>query len=467
MRGYKEEGTTTTPFDMVMLNDLDRFHLVMDVIDRVPGLGERAAALRQEMVDERLRHGHTPASSATTLPRSATGSGRVRRPSSAAPQRRARRADDMRVLVVNAGSSSLKLSLIGGDDSTLAERELPAPRAAVPEGALREAIEEGLGVADAVGHRIVHGGERFREAVLIDAPVEAALRELVEMAPLHQPKSLAALDAVSRLLPDVPAVACFDTAFHATLPPAAHTYALPSAWRDRWRVRRYGFHGLSHAWIARRVPDLLGLSPPGLRIVSCHLGAGASLCAIANGRSLDTTMGFTPLDGLVMATRSGSVDPGLLLWLLERTDITERDLGEALEHESGLLAMAGTADMREVLSRAGSGAADARLALEVYLHHLRAGIAAMSAALGGIDVLAFTGGVGERSAEIRARAVEGLGFLGLAIDEDRNGSGAGDREITRAGAPVPAVAIRAREDLEVARQTRAAIAASRSRRADQ
>jgi acetate kinase len=183
----------------------------------------------------------------------------------------------MRVLVVNAGSSTVKLSLIGDDDATLAERELPAPRAAVDKHELDAALADGFERPDVVGHRIVHGGERFREAVLIDPEVESALRELIEMAPLHQPKSLAALDAVSDVLPGVPAVACFDTAFHATLPPAAQTYALPAAWRDHWGVRRYGFHGLSHVWIARRVPELTGLSPSGLRIVSCHLGAGASL----------------------------------------------------------------------------------------------------------------------------------------------------------------------------------------------
>ena len=368
-------------------------------------------------------------------------------------------AQRVRVLVVNAGSSSLKLSLIEADDSTVAERELPASRATVPEGALRQAIEQGLGDADVVGHRIVHGGERFRDAVLIDPSVEAALRELVDLAPLHQPKSLAALDAVSRILPGLPAVACFDTSFHTTLPPAAYTYALPAAWRDRWRVRRYGFHGLSHAWVARRVPEMLGLSASGLRIVSCHLGAGASLCAIDDGRSLDTTMGFTPLEGLVMATRSGSVDPGLVLWLLERTGMAEREMADALEHDSGLLAMAGTADMREVLVRAGSGDGDAELALNVYLHRLRAGIAAMSAALGGLDVLAFTGGVGERSAEIRGRALAGLGFLALTIDEARNASAAEDAEITRRGAGSRTVVVRAREDLEVARQTRAVVKA--------
>ena len=366
----------------------------------------------------------------------------------------------MRVLVVNAGSSSVKLSLLGPGDEILDGAELDAPRAAVEPDQLRDALAREGGKADAVGHRIVHGGERFREAVLIDDDVEDKLRELCELAPLHQAKSLAALDAVSAALPGVPAVACFDTAFHATLPEPARTYALPAEWRRRWGVRRFGFHGLSHAWVARRAPAVLGLQPADLRLVSCHLGAGASLCAVASGRSVATTMGFTPLEGLVMATRSGSVDPGLLLWLLERTGMSERELAHALEFESGLLGLSGTADMRELLARQGTGDAQATLALEVYLDRLRAGIAAMAAALGGLDVLAFTGGVGERSAEIRQRGVAGLEFMGIAIDARLNDSASDEAEITLARARVRTLVIRAREDLEIARQTRLVLGAT-------
>jgi acetate kinase len=292
-----------------------------------------------------------------------------------------------------------------------------------------------------VGHRIVHGGERFREPVAIDEAVEHALRELTALAPLHQPKSLAALDAVGAALPDVPPVACFDTAFHATLPEAASTYALPAEWRERWGIRRYGFHGLSHAWASRRAG--------GGRVVTCHLGAGASLAAVRDGRCVDTTMGFTPLEGLVMATRSGSVDPGLLLWLLDETGMAERDLARALEHESGLLALAGTADMREVVARGG-------LALDVYLHRLRAHIAAMTAALGGLDALVFTGGVGERSPEVRAGAADGLAFLGVGVDPDRNARG--DEDI--GAGLVRVMVVEAREDLEIARGTRRVLGAS-------
>ncbi len=370
----------------------------------------------------------------------------------------------MRVLVVNAGSSSLKLTLLDAADRTLAAEELPAPGAVVAAEALRGALDGGLAEADAVGHRIVHGGERFRDAVAIDAEVESALHDLVDLAPLHQPKSLAALAAVSELLPGLPAVACFDTAFHATLPDAAATYALPAAWRERWGLRRYGFHGLSHAWVAHRVPELLGRvpelldrGPGGLRIVSCHLGAGASLCAISGGRSVDTTMGFTPLEGLVMATRSGSVDPGLVLWLLEHSGMSERALGDALEHESGLTGLAGTGEMPVLVGRAAAGDRQAQLALDVYLHRLRAGIASMVAALGGLDALVFTGGVGEHAAAIRAAAVDGLEFLGLGIDAERNLAVCGDGDLSSPGAPARTLAITAREDLEIARETRATL----------
>jgi acetate kinase len=365
----------------------------------------------------------------------------------------------VRILTVNAGSSSVKLRLIDGDDAIVAEHELDAPRAQVDPDVLEDALRGPMGHADAVAHRVVHGGERYIAATIIDAEVRRGLEELTDLAPLHQPKSLAALDAVSRHLPGVPAVACFDTAFHATLPPAAATYALPARWRERWGLRRFGFHGLSHSWVARRAAELLaagGLLSP--RAVSCHLGAGASLCAIAAGRSVDTTMGFTPLEGLVMATRSGSVDPGLLLWLLEHEAVSEREMAQALEHESGLAGLTGTADMPTVLGRADAGDEAAELAVAVYVHRLRAGIAAMAAALGGIDALIFTGGVGENAAEIRARAVTDLGFLGVRIDATANAGATPDLEITAAGAAARTLVLRAREDLEMARQTRVALA---------
>ena len=316
----------------------------------------------------------------------------------------------VRILTVNTGSSSVKLRLLGPDDALLAEHEHEAPSVDIDPVALGAAIER-LGDADAVAHRVVHGGRR-RTAARIDAALTAELRALAALAPLHQPKALAAAAAAARARPDLPAVACFDTAFHADLPAPAATYAVPAEWRERFALRRYGFHGLSHAYASRRGAELLGLGA-GARIVSCHLGAGASLAAVRDGCSLDTTMGFTPLEGLVMATRSGSVDPGLVLWLVRQGLAGRGHPHDALEHQSGLKALAGTADMREVLGR---GDDAARLAVAIYQHRLAAAVAAMAASLGGLDGLVFTGGVGEHAPAIRAGAAERLAFLGVTVE---------------------------------------------------
>jgi len=369
----------------------------------------------------------------------------------------------MRILAVNAGSSSLKLRVLDDDDSVRDAADLPAPRGGADAADLRTAIE-GFGQIDGVVHRIVHGGTLYSAPVRLDRAVQDRLRALTDLAPLHQPKSLAALDAVNAVLPDVPAVACFDTAFHATIPPAATTYALPPEWRKRWDLRRYGFHGLSHAYASRRAAELLGVPVASLRILTCHLGAGASLAAVNRGRSVDTTMGFTPLEGLVMATRSGSVDPGLVLWLEEHVGTPPAELAATLEYRSGMLGLTGTADMREVETRAAGGDEEALLALDVYAHRLVALGAAMVAAMGGVDAVVFTGGVGENSAEVRRRAGEGWAFLGVRLDPSRNvARSADDREIgAEAGASdggaqaggVRALVIRAREDLQMAHEAR-------------
>jgi acetate kinase len=366
----------------------------------------------------------------------------------------------VRVLVVNAGSSSLKLRLVGADDRVAGRADLPAvDRASAPDLA---AALHGLGAYDAVGHRVVHGGERFREPVVVDATVRQALAELIDLAPLHQPRSLAALDLVTAAAPDVPAVACFDTAFHAGLRPEAATYAVPPDWRARYGVRRYGFHGLSHSYAARRAAEVVGAGggPIG-RIVTCHLGAGASLAAVRDGRSVDTTMGFTPLEGLTMATRSGTIDPGAILWLVTRHGLDPAEVADALEHRSGLLGLSGTADMAEVVRRAADDEA-AGLAFAQYLHRLRAGIGAMAASLGGLDILVFTGGVGENAPAVRAAAADPLPFLGLEIDAAANAAvdlDAGDPpgvcDIGAPGAAARVLVIAAREDLEIARGVRA------------
>jgi acetate kinase len=347
----------------------------------------------------------------------------------------------VRVLVVNAGSSSLKLRLLGPADELEASRDL---QPGDPD-ALAAALAA-LPVPDAVGHRVVHGGERFRSPARLDDEVVAALAQLIDLAPLHQPAALAGIEAVGRALPGVPAVACFDTAFHGTLPAAAATYALPRAWRERFALRRFGFHGLSHAYAARRA----GAG----RVVSCHLGAGASLAAVRDGACVATTMGFTPMEGLVMATRSGDVDPGLVLWLL-RHGLDVDDVERGLDREGGVKGLAGDADMAAVLARDDEAA---RLAVDVYVHRLRAAIASMAAAMDGLDALVFTGGVGEHAPAIRARAAGGLGFLGVALDAEANAVAAADADIGAPGAAVRTMVVTAREDLEVAREVRALLA---------
>jgi acetate kinase len=325
----------------------------------------------------------------------------------------------MRVLVVNAGSSSLKLSVVeDGQTVTESSDDLAG-------------FVAGAGTVDAVGHRVVHGGSDLVAATRIDDEVERRIEALTPLAPLHQTAALDGIRTARSLLPgDVPQFACFDTAFHVTIPSAAATYALPAQWNARFGLRRFGFHGLSHAYASRRAAELLGRSPEGLRIVTCHLGAGSSLCAVRDGVSIDTTMGFTPLDGLVMATRSGSVDPGLLVYLLQQ-GIAVDELGDALETRSGLAGLAGTGDMQEVLERAGADDPDATLALDVWRHRLVRELAAMVASLGGLDVLVFTGGIGERAADLRADVVARLTFLPH---------------------PPEVLVIEAREDVEIARQ---------------
>ncbi len=252
------------------------------------------------------------------------------------------------LLVVNVGSSSIKLSALDNDDKLLDTDDIAHWDG--DDGIIHEFAAR-VGGIERVGHRVVHGGPDFTGPVVIDDGVQAQLAELVPLAPLHQPRAIAAIQAARRALPSAVHVACFDTAFHTTMPPAAHVYALPQEWRDQWPLRRFGFHGLSHAYAARRAADLAGVELAELHLVTCHLGAGASLSAVRSGRSVDTTMGFTPLEGLVMATRAGSVDPGLVLWLMRSAGLTADAVQDGLEERSGLAGLAGTADMREIVER--------------------------------------------------------------------------------------------------------------------
>jgi acetate kinase len=358
----------------------------------------------------------------------------------------------VRVLVVNAGSSSLKLAHLGDDGAVTAATTVEGWQGAGHleplEGFLRT-----CGPVDAVGHRVVHGGPRHTGAVLIDDLLVAYLYSVSHLAPLHNPRALAGVRSVQELLPGVPAVAAFDTGFHATLPAAAATYALPREWNERWGLRRYGFHGLSHAYATRRAAGIVGRPLAELRTVSCHLGAGASLAAVRAGVSVDTTMGFTPLAGLVMNTRPGTLDPGLLLWLLEHGHVPEAELGDVLEHHAGLKGLSGTSgDLRDVLAGRAAGDEACRLAFDVYAHRLVREAAAMTAATAGLDLLVLTGGVGEHSPEVRTALADGLAHLGVAVDGERNAAATTDADISAGGAAVRTVVVTAREDLEIRRQ---------------
>jgi acetate kinase len=365
----------------------------------------------------------------------------------------------VRVLVVNAGSSSLKLAVLDGD------RQVSGSTVERWEGGGHleplEAFLEDVDEVDAVGHRVVHGGPRYDAPVRVSDDVTAYLDSIEDLAPLHNPRAVAGMRDVGRLLPDLPAVACFDTSFHATLPADAATYALPREWNERWGLRRYGFHGLSHAYAVRRGAELVGRPLEDLRAVSCHLGAGASLAAVRGGRSVDTTMGFTPLAGLVMVTRSGSVDPGLLLWLLEHGGVDQEQLSQVLEHESGMKGLSGTSgDLRDVLAGREKGDRDCVLAFDVFTHRLCREVAAMTASAGGLDLLVLTGGVGERSADVRAVVGERLGYLGVAVDPGANRTTTADGDITAPGARVRTVVVTAAEEAEIARETRRVLGGS-------
>lgn len=355
---------------------------------------------------------------------------------------------------MNAGSSSLKLRLVSADGQVEAKADLPAGNERELERFLGEATTAG-----AAAHRFVHGGT-LDEAVLIDDEVLRKIEAAAELAPLHTPPALGCARELTRLRPELPQVACFDTAFHRTLPEAAATYAIPADWRRRHDVRRRGFHGLSHAWASARAAELLDRSAADLRVVTCHLGAGVSLAAVAGGRSVDTTMGMTPAEGPVMATRSGTLDPGAVLLLAEREG-GPAPVRETLEQRSGLLGLSGlSADMRELLRAADEGHEQTRLAIDVYVHRLQGAVASMAAAMGGLDALVFTGGVGENSARIRAAVCAGLGFLDVELDAELN-RGRGDAVISRAGGSVGVVVVWAREELEMAREARLVLSRAR------
>ena len=355
------------------------------------------------------------------------------------------------VLVLNVGSSTVKVQVVAPDGTRRLDEEVEGG----PSDEVLGEVLDRAGAVDAVGHRIVHGGERHVGPERVTDELLADLEQVAELAPLHLPPALHVVRAVQRLRPDLPSVACFDTAFHATLPAAARTEAVPAEWADQG-LRRYGFHGLSHAYVARRVAELLGRPVGELRTVSCHLGAGASMAAIDGGRSVDTTMGFSPLSGLVMATRPGDLDVGAVLWLLRR-GLTPDEVEDALWHRSGLAGLSGrSGDMRDLLAGVDDGDEACGLAYATYLHRARAAIAGMVAAMGGVDVVAFTGGVGERSARVRADIVVGLGILevDLGVEPDIRDGQVVDAVVSTADSGTAVAVVHAREDEEMARQVR-------------
>jgi len=358
------------------------------------------------------------------------------------------------ILVVNAGSSSLRLSLLDGADELVASSHLPRLESAELRAALTAFLDENPEIG-AAGHRVVHGGSAFVDPVLLDERADAILDTLADLAPLHNPQGLAAIHALQSLRPDLAQVACFDTAFHADMPAEASTYAVPRHWREQWGIRRFGFHGLSHSWASRRAGGLMGRPRSELRLVTAHLGSGASLAAVALGHSVDTTMGFTPLEGLVMATRSGSIDPGLVLWVQRHGALSVDEVQKALEHDSGLKGLWGkSGDLREVIAAMDTGNADARLAYDVYVYRIQTSMAAMCAALGGFDGVVFTGGAGEGSSRLRADICSGLDFLHVTLDRSRNQAGQADRLISAEGSIPVVLVVHAREDLEIARHVR-------------
>lgn len=397
-----------------------------------------------------------------------------------------------KILVCNAGSSSFKFSLFDAEEEVLLaeggidwikkptrlvfrqpdqpeiREELRLEKHADAAARILDDLQAGPSAAlhsldelRAVGHRVVHGGERYTSAVRITPEVKQAIQELTELAPLHNPASLDGIMAVEQVVPHVPQVAAFDTAFHSTLSEAARTYPVPKKWTREWGIRRYGFHGLSHCYCAGRAAEMIDRRD--LRIVIAHLGNGASVSAVRDGACVDTSMGFTPLEGLMMATRSGTVDPGMLVHLLRQKKLDANALDNALNYESGLLGVSGiSSDLRQVLAEL-SHNPDARLAVEVYVHRIRQTVGGMAATLGGIDALVFTAGVGERAQEIRKRVCENLEYLGLELDRRANETCKPDADIATRGSTARILVIATREDLTIMRETRQLVGSSVSR----
>ena len=401
----------------------------------------------------------------------------------------------MKVLVLNSGSSSIKFQLFDGTGwqviasgavSRIGEAEGEVAYTwQVPDGPMQTArqgiaipshqdgidhIIAGLRAAGvladlaelaAIGHRVVHGGERFHRPTLVDEAVVEAIREMSALAPLHNPANLDGILVARRLFPQVPSVAVFDTAFHQTMPRTAYRYAIPEYLYTRYRVRRYGFHGTSHHYVGERAAAVLGLAFDQCNLITLHLGNGASATAIGAGRSIDTSMGMTPLEGLVMGTRCGDIDPAILFYLADQLGLNEPALDDLLNRRSGLLGLCGINDMREIQQRAAAGDDAAELAIGITAQRIKKYIGAYYAELGRVDAIVFTGGIGENDANIRRRSCAGLENLGISLDEGANLSSArGERTISAADSRVRVLVIPTNEELAIARQALAAVAAA-------
>jgi acetate kinase len=394
----------------------------------------------------------------------------------------------MSILVINAGSSSLKFGLFDAEaQQTLAtglidwrvdprqaelvihpsegepirSRESVADHRSAVLHAVRKltAIRGAQGGATeaitAVGHRVVHGGARFHEPVCIDADVKAEIAKLAELAPLHNPPALEAIEAAESALPNVPHVAVFDTAFFASLEPRAFVYSVPYSWHTDWGIRRFGFHGISHDYCAGRAAEFMRRPPSELRLIVCHLGNGCSASAIRGGRPVQTSMGYTPMEGLMMGTRSGSLDPGVLLHVQQRRNLSANQVDQALNHESGLLGISGvSSDYRQVKTAADKGDDRARLALELFSDRIRMTIGAYAVILGGVDALIFTAGIGEHAADLRTAVCEGLQILGLCLDANRNTACSPDADVAAGNSSGRILVLRTQEELTIARRTR-------------
>lgn len=386
------------------------------------------------------------------------------------------------VLVVNCGSSSVKIAFVdpvtgeramtgvgervGGHDTVVHIRRRDDEQSRSPDDGSHRGVvahllatltEEERATVTGVGHRVVHGGSHFSASVLIDDEVVSALHDLVDLAPLHLPANLAGIEAVRAELPDLPQVAAFDTAFHQTMPPVAYRYAVPSEWFEDHDVRRYGFHGISHGYVSARAAELLGRPLESLRMVTLHLGNGCSATAVRDGISVDTTMGLTPLEGLVMGTRSGDVDPGLLGYVANRLDLDLAGVLDALNNRSGLLGLSGISnDMRTLTDAARQGSESAALAIEVFAYRAAKAVGGLAVALGRLDVLVFTGGIGEQAPQVRSAILGHLGVLGLHEDTDANtdhGRRTGGR-ISLVDDHAVALVVPTDEELVIARDTR-------------